>query len=675
MLNHIKPAYLAIALFALQAVYACSGQSRADRAREAEIDAKIQSVLSGGPVEETSTDVTPTDPQPVPSLKTAQQSATRAEAYGQHSLQVNPSFLAEWGSEDHFIDYMKVKSYPDDFRWLFVFQDGVMNTGQADAEGYINRLTGDMTSVPPGLLELQGPTMLFGATNFPEWYAGEWVLTWDGQADALVNGDGVRVVNMEQTDTGGRLTFAQPTQGAKPLRARFRNVRSPLTNLKLYRKRDEDKVLAGAIWNPDFIDYMKNYDVIRTMVMQDMNDLPVRSWDEIARPDDPFFVHLQPAQKPEKRPASGRYGVPYEYLFDLADQTDTALWLNVPIMLGGPVHPGDIGGDPQKMFELARANTPDILASPEWKHFAKEFTKRLVDSNYPADKPLYIELGNEIWNYAWPFAINTRYADGIGAGINSDQSHRYGYGYLTAKLISVMDAALLGTGYQPIYVIASQTASPDTSRAALQGVSDGLAAFDRARTDAPLRNIVLALTTYHGGKEGYQALLTPQTGDSLVTAWEREIARDGDALERRIHAHYLEGGVEALYGKEWVLQRWRSHRDIGAQFGVPILGAYEGGSHDNPPAELMASTAFADWWENYHWGPYGADVVRQINLAILEEFPGIMLSDFATIGEIGTGKSPWRDGHYAKPTHMMKMWREFSARKGSSQTETEDRKN
>jgi len=282
----------------------------------------------------------------------------------------------------------------------------------------------------------------------------------------------------------------------------------------------------------------------------------------------------------------------------------------------------------------------------------------LVAGNYPKDQPLYIELGNEIWNMSWPFAIASRYAEGIAKAYNPGRSVRYGYGILSAKLILSLEAALEGSGYQPIYVIAGQTASPFTTKSAYEGMSAYLQ-LNKIDPASVISKTGVALTNYHGGADAYQKVVSPRAGETLAQAWEREIISNGALLKSKLRDHYLNGDRNALYGKAWLLYHWDYHQQLAREFGVKIIGAYEGGSHDTPPQELSQSKIFNEWWTQYHWGAEGADVVRQINLALIREYPGLILSDFTSMGKIGTHHSPWYDGHYSDETEMMRMWSEF----------------
>ena len=54
-------------------------------------------------------------------------------------------------------------------------------------------------------------------------------------------------------------------------------------------------------------------------------------------------------------------------------------------------------------------------------------------------------------------------------------------------------------------------------------------------------------------------------------------------------------------------------------------------------------------------------MVRQINLSLIEAFPGVILSNYGSSGPIGD--APWLDGHYGQKTDMMRMWEEFGRAK------------
>ncbi|MEL6111921.1 MAG: hypothetical protein AAFR20_03865 [Pseudomonadota bacterium] len=598
-------------------------------------------------------------------------SAWQSMAGSDHLLQANTSFLAYWNAEDLFINRLALQGYPDDYRWIFTFSGRNLNTKEAEAAGFIDPVSGDLSRVPPGLLSVQSPTLLPNYPEFPSYYAGQWVLTWEGSARAEIS-VGARQAGVRRIDRSGkdgRLVFEMPRRGAAPFRVTFSQVRSPLRNLKLYRLSEEEAVKDGAIWTPAFVEMISRYDVVRTMLTQGINNSVVRAWSDVARPDDPHFFDYQPILPPEQRPRTGRYGLPYEFLLDLAIKANARAWLHIPLQIGSPKHQGDIGADVMAMTSVAQTNARSILESPAWDDFARELVARIDASAYRAGRPLYIELGNEVWNYAWPYVLNTRYAEGIARGLTDGEGPRYGYGALSARMILAVENALRisESAHRDniVYVIAGQTAVPETSAAAYRGLRDYWRS-QGADLTALTAKTGIALTTYHGGATAYETLVTPRAGETLLDAWEREIDRDPEGLEDKVYTHYTRGGPGVQFDKNWVRLRWAEHATIANTLGVPIIGAYEGGSHDNPPEALAASQKFLDWWTRYHWGPRGVEVVRQINNAIIDAYPGVMLSNFVTHGKVGDPRHPWNDGHYGRKTLMTRMWQEYGAKQNSS---------
>ena len=600
-------------------------------------------------------------------------SSTSSDALAQkpqpksHQLQLGLHFLAHWAHEDPFIDRMKLQGYPDDWKWVFNFQNDFWNTAKAAEKGFIDPISGDLLAPPPGTLIVQSPMILPGHQKFPEHYRGEWVFEWTGRAEASLPLADINVLSNERTEVnaqpGGKLIFRMPPRPTKETpRIHFRNVKGPLGALRLYRQRDATLLANGAIWAPEFVNLVRRYEVIRTMLPQDINETPITRWAEVATPQDTYFIHREPVPAPAQRPQHGRYGIPYEWLLDLAIQTDTDLWLHVPLQIGSDRTHHDTNGNADQLFSHALRNGQSIIESPAWDEYADELAKRIMTSGYPKDRPLYVELGNEVWNFAWAFTLATRYSDGIGKSFSMQENYRYGYGALTARLTLALEKALTDSGYKPTYIIASQTANPQTTTDAYRGFRDYL-----SQKNVPPSRLLprtgVALTTYHGGADAYRTLIRPRSGESLVDAWEREIRNDPSGLRQRLHDHYTQSPANIVLTKNWIVNRWKAHQKAASEFGAALIGAYEGGSHDQPPPELAESETFLTWWRDYHWGPMGSDVVRQVNQEIIDAFPGVILSNFIGVSESGLWQSPWNDGHYGEQNAMIDMWKEFQSRK------------
>ena len=573
-----------------------------------------------------------------------------------YQLQIGLNYLMPNNLEDPFIDLtMAGGGY-----WSILRRDAPdMDYGEAMEAGLIDLETGLLRSLPDDARMGIGPGVLGGMRIYPKHYAGAYILEWEGDAHAFIVGQPRDL----QTRIGqNKLMFFVRPENGRPLSVRFSQLRGDgLKSIRLYRDEHKELIERGEIWNPDFIEMVRKNDIVRTMMFQTTNESPVRSFTEVARPEDAFYANtMRPIW-----PSPPRYGVPYEVLFDLALKSDTALWTHVPAMIGMPTHLShpSMRNDEDKISvgkinAEAKTHWRTILGSPEWDIFAREFADRLVASGYPQERPLYVELGNEIWNYAYPFALATAYFQGFAQGMKDKMSPRIGYGVLSARWASALEQELeeRGVSYNIIYVLGSHTAMPSRSAAAMRSFRRQLEQMG-ANADEIVAKTGIALTTYSkcSAAFGKQEFGDLEDGE-LRAAWERAIREEREDLKHRLH-DFCVNGREVNANKNWIVKRWRQHHREAQRQGFRLLGAYEGGSHDVPPEALRESPLFEKWWIEYHWGPLGADVVRQINQAIIEEFPGVILSNFGTMGRVGA--APWLEGHYSRETDLMRVWDEF----------------
>jgi len=124
-------------------------------------------------------------------------------------------------------------------------------------------------------------------------------------------------------------------------------------------EKNEDKLL----FNPDYLAFMKDFQVIRFMNMSGMTRNPVEKWEE--------------RNKPEKATWGGKYGsrgAPVEIMVALANQVKANPWFSMP-----------------------------YKASDEYVRKFAEYVKKHLDPDLKA----YIEYSNEVWN---PIFIHHDYA-------------------------------------------------------------------------------------------------------------------------------------------------------------------------------------------------------------------------------------------------------------------------
>jgi len=373
--------------------------------------------------------------------------------------------------------------------------------------------------------------------------------------------------------------------------------------------------------------------------------------------------------------------IPIEALFKLAMEADVALWHNAPLELGAPksfYHPSlyrkNLSDHAARISKMASSNTRVILRSREWDRYADRFVAALIASGYPADRPLYTTISNEVWNFSRRYHVSTRYAWGFGKGYGAkigskDWRYREGYGVLMARWADALEGALSRAGRRQhvVYVLEGQAANPDTTKRALIGMKTY---FDRKGRNwtAIAPKVGVSVASYWGGK-GYYNLFSdikPNAYKRLRNRFESEARRNPNGLARRLANYYIRGSANAAGSKAWVVKKFADHEKQAELFGAQFIGAYEGGSHDVAPkffsSKYGKNTArLKAWRTRYLWGREGARVNTAVNDALASKFPGIILSNYATVGP--TGAQPWFEGEYNETNAMKRSWAKYYRRR------------
>lgn len=139
-------------------------------------------------------------------------------------------------------------------------------------------------------------------------------------------------------------------EGADQLMLAFTGTGGSLRDLSILRPGQS----AGQTFGTAFLQLVKPFQVLRCMDVLRTNDSPVIAWSDRARPAE--------AQWSTPR------GVPWETLFQLSRETGKDLWVNVPHQ-----------ADDDYVRQLAL----------------------LAKAQLPAERKLYVEYSNEVWN--WQF--------------------------------------------------------------------------------------------------------------------------------------------------------------------------------------------------------------------------------------------------------------------------------
>ncbi len=582
-----------------------------------------------------------------------------AEQKRTHQLQLGLGFAAPFNMEEPFLDLAKTRSAT----WEFGVGKGQrLAAAKALEAGYLDPATYMPTKKSRETSYAAVAVFMPNADRYSSYYAGDYVLDWDGEAYGFMQR---WPKSFERRRTDNSVEYSMPKAGAKGGALRFSGVGDGFTSFRLYRKENAARLARGELWNPDFINYVRRYDILRTMDLQSTNNTVIRRYDQIANLNEPWGQGGGATW-----PEAPFYSIPYEILFNLGVTADVKLWMTLPPQIGAPISPADpslrqdnrpfrISG--KKVGDHAAAHVKETLASPEWEKFATAFADRYVASKYPLTRPLYLEVGNEIWNNAGGFYVSTNYAAGIGRGINPKWGIGQGYGVLIGRYMMALETEFARRKIRPniIYVVASHTANPWRTKAALEGLSAYLVqnGVDAARY---LDMTGVAATNYYGHfNEMSKAMFGVSKPQLYAPLWIEEIKKDPDAFARRIETLLTDGPKTVKANGPWIVARWKEHKTLAERAGSHFIGGYEGGSHLTAPKELVRSKIFLDWWLAWLWSDAGADVGRRINQEIIDAFPGTIVSNYKSIGTLGPD-APWNDGHYSKPTPMMDMWDEFA---------------
>ena len=586
-------------------------------------------------------------------------SSDAAEDARTYKLQLGVGHAKLYNLEEPFLDIAKLR----DADWTFELRGkGRLGPREAIAAGYLDPTTYLPTPKSRETKSVAIGVVLSGAEDFKDYYADDYVLDWRGEA----YGHMLRwPKNAEKRRTSNSVEYTLTGATAKGGALRFSDIGEGFTGFRFYRKKYAALIERGEIWNPAFIDLVRRYDIVRTMDFQSTNNELVRRFDQIAKMNDPWGQGASMAW-----PEAPYFGMPYEVLFNLGVKADVTLWMTLPPQIGSPIssadpslrrkdRPGYV--DAAAFQESARAHASETLASSEWDVFAKEFTDRYVASGYPLSRPLYLEVGNEVWNFARGFYVGTNYAIGLAKGVNPEWSMRQGYGVLVARYMMALEKEFARRKIRPnvIYVVGSHVANPWRTKQALDGVTDYLK-MNGVDPKPFLARTGVAVTNYYGKFDSMsEALFGTNKPAVYAPQWIAEIEKDPDALARRIEKLLVEGPDSVKSTGPWIVARWAEHKAFADKAGSRFIGAYEGGSHLLPPKELEQSPKFMAWWMAWHWSAGSADVARRINQQLIAAYPDAIIANYLSVGAPSV-KAPWIDGHYARPTPMSEMWLEFA---------------
>ncbi|MEM9495915.1 MAG: hypothetical protein AAGA09_07915 [Pseudomonadota bacterium] len=596
---------------------------------------------------------------------------------GSRKLQIGPWAAATFSFEEPYINLLRAS----DGQWVAENY----STNDLYEAGVLDPVTGLPVKPAPNGSPVKSKWMQNGAINDPEtgqlrgfgeYYAGEWVLEWEGDAEIKLEGGSAKIDKVERN----RIEFHRGPPGSAVNNAVRISMtwigRGGVTKMALYRKENEALHRAGKIYNPRFIDMVRQYHVVRMMDLQEANRALISSVDQIATMDAAHWGNYQ--WLPTKETRHSHFSMPLEAVFALAVEADVELWAHAPMQLGASFsvfdYPTRSAHD--HFGEASFANAAEILSSPEWERYADAFVAALIASGYPETRTLYVTLDNEVWNISAKYAASVHYARGVGEYLTGDKwSQNHGYGYLMGKWHETLEAALKRAGRsQPVvYMVESQTAWDVPTKRALVGYKKY---FEDKGLDwkAAASRTALGLNNYWGDNS-WVADVFPDisakkhgspTADENTAMHQRfyeALSSMGtDALAKKV-ADAMLNGPETTHGsRASIVRNWRTQRAMANSFGITQFHAYEGGSHSREPKFMASahgphSAALKAFYRDFMRSPEAARVNCGVLDALWTEFPSSVLSNYVGAGDLGS--APWFDGQYGENTPMQQCWAKY----------------
>lgn len=563
-----------------------------------------------------------------------------------YEMQVGPWFPATFNLEDVFINFINPS--------FIIWEGGGMDTPALIENGYIDKDSG----LPTG--KSGSPTLQTGGffdvgryTDYMPLRDGDWVFECD--AKATLKARNLRSDQQQQTDVG-RLEFKRnAASGDTPWNERFilSDIDGPIKSLRLYRKEHEELIKSGKIYNPKFLENVSGYDIIRTMDLQSANAATIRSADDLATMKTPFWGSSDWSNaigEDWRKWQNPFQGMPLEAVFKLGVESGKKVWMQCPITIGAPKPLFEFIRDDGRIDILAddfgkaaKEVAVEVIESTAWDDYADSLVQALIDSGYPEDRMLYISLANEVWNWVSHYFLTTKYAEHIGNGLKDYTEFgaggaRYGYGILLSRLYFAISNSLkkVNRNQEVTYVNESQAVWLDMTTISLKAMKSYFKKVGE-NWDDHKSSFGVSVATYWG--------------------WEDPTIYGVDVNNlNELENFFINGDVSQQGTLKSVVKVIGDTKTEAEKYGLKFIGAYEGGPHFGKPRSMDDGK-----YKEFVWGEKGGNVNYQINKALVDKYPGIILSNYALAGV--SGGQPWFEDILNPDGPLNASWQRLIAEK------------
>jgi len=424
-----------------------------------------------------------------------------------YPIGMNLNGISDWSTEMPFLNLVK-QARP----WISQRRGATWGKGGSldlDDNGWVR-------SLKPG----QWADLIF-LTNkqplvFKEYvvmYEGEGTIRYSGVAKKIRRlGNGRDLIKLE-----GRIN------GYAILSIRNTNPDNYIRNISIVPKRYLSEFESGEVFNPQWLDFIKNFYAIRFMDWMKTNNSRQENWEER-----PKISDFSWATK----------GVPLEIMAKLINQTGVQPWFNMP-------HRADTG---------------------YMQNFAR-LVKKLIKTNIP----IYIEHSNEVWNWRFQQAHFAK-AEAVRLWKREGNHFMQWHGMRTAKMCDVWKTVFSDDKKRIRCVLGIHPGWRGLEKAALEcpsWVSEGNISCVKHGIN------VLAITGYFTGCLDGNAGWKKSSKVSTIRSWFVE--KDGGfkkAYLQTDHEEYFpcNGSLTSL-GKNYAY-----FADVAEKYHLQLY-AYEGGQH------------------------------------------------------------------------------------------------
>ncbi|MEP3666693.1 MAG: hypothetical protein ABJN42_08160, partial [Roseibium sp.] len=493
------------------------------------------------PVEPVDPDpVDPVDPDPVDPVDPDPVDPVEPDPVDPDAPLTNPSLgiglngVTDWSTQSPFIDVFKT-SRP----WVGHTTEGWGSLAQEEMDAILDE-NGYMTEMPDGA---SGVSAIF-LTEMPAEMtsiAGRYRMTFDGEAE-------FRLLGASNVTFGeGEVWFDYTPSGNNMISLDITSIGTDyMRNISVVHESNIEAFEAGEIFNPDWIDLISDMRVLRYMDWQRTNNSDLSTWEDRAEADDATWATDA--------------GVPLEVMIELANQTGTDPWFNIP-------HMAD-------------------------EAFIREFVTYVRNNLDPELQP-HFEYSNEVWN--WQFE-QAQWAHDMGQQEWPDTGSAWVQYY--AQKASEM-AQIIDDVYGPdVNDMVKKIISTQTGWEGLEG--DILTApqwVEASGEDEPYTNFnAYGVTGYFsGGLGGDKAALVK---DWIAQSRERaafeggQIGLTGAELEEYIEEHKFDTAIAVAAAElrdgsvtgdpqdtlEDLFASFEYHKSVADAHGLDLI-MYEGGTH------------------------------------------------------------------------------------------------